>query len=200
MLSYRVVRITLTKIPNDINQRLIAIGSSFKNRFNNPNIFICGLLPRDECFSINRVIIDEINDLLSFKCSVNNFHFIDQSNRWTLNIGTLDFLLFYSDGLHLVKIGNPELGKFIFKAIDSIIIGSKISSHYKNAMCSTDFNLNLEDFPTLPSIVPVRNFVSLSKSIIKVVSTSSICPGKLIFDSNVPPSKPVSATIIFTIF
>ena len=35
--------------------------------------------------------IDEINDLLSFKSSVNNFHFIDQSYRWTLNNGTLDF-------------------------------------------------------------------------------------------------------------
>ena len=132
MLSYCVVEITLTKIPpHDIVQGLIAIGSSFKNRFNNPNIFICGLLPRDECFSVKRVIIDEINDLLSFKCSVNNFHFIDQSNRWTLNNGTLDFSLFYSDGLHLVEKGNLELGKSILKAIDSIIIGSKIPSCYK---------------------------------------------------------------------
>ena len=98
---------------------MIAIGSSFKNRFNNPNIFICGLLPRNECFSINKVITDEINDLLSFKCSVNNFHFIDQSNRWTLNNDTL----IYSDGLHLVKKGNLELGKCILKAIDFIIIG-----------------------------------------------------------------------------
>ena len=50
--------------PHDTAQGLIVIGSSFKNRFNNPNVFICGLLPRDECFSINRVIIDEINDIL----------------------------------------------------------------------------------------------------------------------------------------
>ena len=132
MLSYCVVRITLTKIPpNDIVQGLIATDSSFKSRFNNPNIFICGSLPCDECFSINRVIIDEINDPLSFKCSVNNFHFIDQSNRQTLNNGTLDFSLFYSDGLHLVEKSNLELGKSILKAIDSIIIGSKIPSCYK---------------------------------------------------------------------
>ena len=89
--------------PYDIVQGLIAIGSSFKNRCNNPNIFICGLLPRDEYVSINRVIIDEINDLLSFKCSVNNFHFIDQSKGWTLDNSTLDFSLFYSDGLNLVQ-------------------------------------------------------------------------------------------------
>ena len=97
----------------------------------------------------------------------------------------MDFSLFYSDGLHLVKKGNLKLGKSILKAIDSIIIGSNIPSSYKNAVCSTDFNLNLEDFPTLPSIVPVRNSVSFSKSIIKVVSTSSVRPGKLICDSNV---------------
>ena len=95
--------------PHDVAQELIAIGSSFKNSLNNPNTFICGLTPRDECFSINRVIIDEINDLFSFKCSVNNFHFIDQNNSWTLNNGTLDFSLFYSYGLHLVEKGNLDL-------------------------------------------------------------------------------------------
>ena len=177
---------------------MITIGSSFKNKFNNPNIFICGLLPCDECFSINRVIIGEINNLLSFKCSVNRFKFIDQSNRWTLNNDTLDFLLIYSDDLHLVEKGNLELGKSILKAIDSIIIGSKILNWYKNAVCSMDFNLNLEDFPKLPSIVPVHNSVSFSKSIIKVASISSVCPGKFICDSNVHPSKSVSASFVCT--
>ena len=137
MLSYCVVRITLTKIPPfDIVQGLIAIGSSFKNRFNNPNIFICRLLPRDEYvsinISINRVIIDEINNLLSFKCSVNNFNFIDQSNGWILDNGTLDFSLFYSDGLHLVQKDNLKLGKSILKAIASTITDSRIPSRYKN--------------------------------------------------------------------
>ena len=117
--------------PYDIVQGLIAIGSSFKNRFNNPNIFICGLLPRDEYVSINRVIIDEINGLLSFKCSVNNFHFIDPSNRWTSDNGALDFSLFYSDDLHLVQKGNLEYGKSILKAIDSTITDSRIQSRYK---------------------------------------------------------------------
>ena len=39
--------------PHDIVQGLIPIDSSFKNRVNNPNIFICGLLSRDECCFIN---------------------------------------------------------------------------------------------------------------------------------------------------
>ena len=178
----------------DIAQGLIAIGSSFKNRCNNPNIFICGLLPRDEYVSVNSVIIDEINDLLSFKCSVNNFHFIDQSKGWTLDNGTLDFSLFYLDGLRLVQKGNLKLGKSILKAIDATIIGSRIPSRYKNAVCSTDFKLNLEDFPTLPRTVPVRNPISFNKSMFKVVSTNSVRPRKPICDSNVPASKPVSAS------
>ena len=102
----------------------------------------------------------------------------------------MDFSLFYSDSLRLVEKGNLELGK----AIDSTIAGSRIPNRYKNAVCSTDFNLNLEDFSTLPGIVPVRNSISFSKSIFKVVSTSSVSPGKRICDSNVPPSKPVSAS------
>ena len=82
------------------------------------------------------------------------------------------------------------------KAIDSTITGSKIPNHYKNAVCSRNFSLNLEDLPTLPCIVPICNSFSFSKSIIKVVSTSSVRPGKLICDSNVPPSRPVNASFV----
>ena len=39
--------------PYDIAQGLIATGSVFQNQSSNPIIFICGLLPRDESFSIN---------------------------------------------------------------------------------------------------------------------------------------------------
>ena len=150
----------------------------FRIRFNNPNTSVSGFLPRDECFSFNRVIVDEINELPLFKCSVNNFHLKDQSNGWTLNNGTLDFSLFHSDDLHLVEKGNLEFGLSILKAIDSTIAGSRISNRHKNAVCSTDFNLNLKDFFTLPRIVPVRNSVSFSIFIIKVESSSSVCPGK----------------------
>ena len=124
----------------------------------------------------------------------NYFHFIDQSKGWTLDNDTLDFSLLYSDGLHLIKKGNLKLGKSILKAIDSTITGSKIPSRYKNTVCSTDFNLNLENFPTLSRTVPVCDPVSFNKSMFKVVSTSSVRPGKPICDSNVAPSKPVSAS------
>ena len=43
--------------PYDIAQGLIVIGLVFKNQSNNPYIFICGILPRDESFSINRLLM-----------------------------------------------------------------------------------------------------------------------------------------------
>ena len=100
--------------------------------------------PRDESFSINRLIINEVNDLLKSKCLVKSSHFINQNNGWTLKNGALDFSLFYSDGLHLLEEGNPKLGKSILKAIDS-----NSNAHlYKNSVC---FKLNESDFPLLPS-------------------------------------------------
>ena len=130
--------------PYDIAQGLIATGSVFQNQSSNPNIFICGLLPCDESFSINRLIINEVNDLLKYKCFVKSFHFINLNNGWTLNNGTLDFLLFYSDALHLVEKGNLKLGKSILKAIDS----NSNANPYKNTVC---FNLNECGFLPLPS-------------------------------------------------
>ena len=104
----------------DITQGLIAIGSVFKNQSNNHNIFICGLVPCNESVLINRLIINEVNDLLKSKCLVKSFHFTNQNNGWTLdNNGTLGFSLFYSDALHLVEKGNFKLDKSILKAIDS---------------------------------------------------------------------------------
>ena len=140
--------------PYDIAQGLIAIGSVFKNQSSNPNIFICGLLPRDESFSINRLIINEVNDLLKSKCLVKSFHFINQNNGWTLNNGKLEFSLFYSDALHLVEKGNLKLGKSILKAIDS----NSNANPYKNAVC---FNLNECDLPPLHPQQPDLNLFIL---------------------------------------
>ena len=75
--------------------------------------------PCDGSCSINRLIVNEVNDLLESKCLVKSFHFINQNNGCTLNNGALDFSLFFSDGLHLVEKGNLKLGKSILKVIDS---------------------------------------------------------------------------------
>ena len=122
---------------------MITIGSVFKNQSSNPNIFIYGILSRDESFSFSRLIINKVNDLLKSKCSVKNFDFINQGNGWTLNNGALAFSLFYSDSLHLVEKDNLKLGKSILKAIDS----NSNTNPYKKAVC---FNLNECHFSPLP--------------------------------------------------
>ena len=58
---------------HDIVEGLIAISSVFKNNSSNSNIFICGIFPRNKSFSINRLIIDEVNNLLKSKYSVKTF-------------------------------------------------------------------------------------------------------------------------------
>ena len=130
--------------PYDITQGLIVIGSVFKNRSSNPSLFICGIVPRNESFSINRLIINEVNNLLKSKCLVKSFHFVNQNNGWRLKNSALDFSLFYSDGLYLVEKCNLKLGKSILKVTDS----NSNANPYKNAV---RFNLNECDFPPLPS-------------------------------------------------
>ena len=46
-----------TDSPYDIAQCLIDIGVCFRNRSSKIKIFISGILPRDECFSVNRMLI-----------------------------------------------------------------------------------------------------------------------------------------------
>ena len=71
----------IVKIPlYDVAQGLIAIGSVLKNHSSNPNILISGKRPRDESFLVNRLVIDEVNNRLKFKCSVKSFHFLNQIN------------------------------------------------------------------------------------------------------------------------
>ena len=85
----------VTTIYNRILQRIfvdgiIEIGYCFKRWYHHINIFICELLPRDECTSINRVYVIETNNILKVKCSLNKFFFIDQDTYWTQPNGCLN--------------------------------------------------------------------------------------------------------------
>ena len=81
MLLYSVLQNNINKDPpQDIIQGLIAIASVFKNQTSNHNIFTSGILLL--AFSVNRLIVTEANVLLKCKCSVKNFHFINESNEW----------------------------------------------------------------------------------------------------------------------
>ena len=64
--------------PYDIAQCLIDIGVCFRNRSPKVKIFVSGILPRDECYSVNRILIKEINAILKCKCTFHCFNFIEQ--------------------------------------------------------------------------------------------------------------------------
>ena len=61
------------------------------------------MVSRDECNSVNRMLIKEINTILKYKCAFHNFHFIEQEQGWTDKNDTLDPSLFCHDKLHLIK-------------------------------------------------------------------------------------------------
>ena len=65
------------------------------------NIAICGLLPRDDNRSVNKIYIIEINDYLSHKCNLNGVSF-NNPNNWTLRNGSLKASLYHFYNLHLI--------------------------------------------------------------------------------------------------
>ena len=76
--------------PFDIAEYLFEIGKYFKERSRNTEIVISGILPRDECWSVNRIIISKINDILADKCSLHGFCFIYQKFGWARENGMLN--------------------------------------------------------------------------------------------------------------
>ena len=137
--------------PGDIVDSIIEIGHCFKKPHHHINIIVCGLLPRDECTSINPVYIIETNKILKVKCSLNKFFFTDQDTYWTQPNGCLNSDMFYLDKLHLVGKGDLVLAKSICKSIEychRIITTSESNMSYKFA---TAFQLNNADFPVLSS-------------------------------------------------
>ena len=103
--------------PEDIVDGIIEIGHCFKKRHHHINIFICGLLPRDECTSTNRVYIIETNKILKVECSLNKFIFVNQDTYWTQPNGCLNSDMFYLDKLDLVEKGNLVLAKSICRSM-----------------------------------------------------------------------------------
>ena len=69
--------------PCDIVDGIIKIASIFEKMYPKSSIYISGLLPRDESWSVNRVTIDEINKSLQYQCIREGFIYTDQSIGWT---------------------------------------------------------------------------------------------------------------------
>ena len=55
--------------PEDTADGIIEIGSTFRRLYTNVNVvFICGIIPRDCYWSINRVYIKDLNKISKLKC------------------------------------------------------------------------------------------------------------------------------------
>ena len=95
--------------PYDIAHFLRDIGVYFQNRRPKVKIIISGILSRDECYSVNRILIKQIYTISKCKCTFHRFNFVEQEKSWTHNNGTLDPSLFYKDNLHLIQKGNQAI-------------------------------------------------------------------------------------------
>ena len=108
-----------TDSPRDIADCIVDVGIIFWRKSNTLNIIICGLIPRDECWSVNRLLINKVNDILKYECHKNGFVFIVQDHEWTLPNGSFDCSLFYKDSLNLVEQGNFKLAKSVVSTLTS---------------------------------------------------------------------------------
>ena len=111
-----------TDPPMDIPDCIVNIGFCLCEKSSNISVFICGLIPRDESWSVNRVLIKDTNGILKYLCLKHDFSFIDQSNGWTSNgwtftNGDLNPSLFFGDSLHLIEQENFKLAKLIINSI-----------------------------------------------------------------------------------
>ena len=57
-----------TDSPRDIADIIVDVGTIFQRKSNMMNIII---MPRDECWSVNRLLINKVNDILKCDCDRN---------------------------------------------------------------------------------------------------------------------------------
>ena len=81
--------------PEDIANGIVEIVQTFQSNYNSINIAIGGILPRDSSWSINRVLINEVNQILKAKCSKSFFIYISYDSCWTFANGLLNPDLFF---------------------------------------------------------------------------------------------------------
>ena len=204
----------------DIVDGILEVALTLRRKYHLINAAICGLIPHDDNWSINRIYINEINNDLPYKCKQNGFTFIDKKD-WTLQDGSLKPNLFYVDKLHLAEDGNAKLAESIVNAINTNVNNYKNATTSSNLLSNTkEFHFNQEDFPPLfvrnavcnpvrPVVKWCSNTLVTSKSVnchnvrlnkpvgscnvrtIKPVCSRNVRPSKLANTSNVNYSKPI---------
>ena len=95
---------------------ILKIARSFKTNYSCVNVIICSILPCDDSWSVNRVSIKKVNQILKLKCYESSYTFVSYDGGWTLANGSLNTN--YSDRLYLVEKGNLKLAESIFNSIE----------------------------------------------------------------------------------
>ena len=76
----------LQESPEHIADSIIEIAETFQSSYNSINNPIGGILPSDTSWSINRVLIEEVNGILKAKYSNSFFIYIGYDSCWTFFI------------------------------------------------------------------------------------------------------------------
>ena len=61
--------------PKDIADGILEIARSFEINYSCVNVIICGILPRDNSWSVNRVSIKKVNQIQKLKCYKSSYTF-----------------------------------------------------------------------------------------------------------------------------
>ena len=89
--------------------------------------------PRDECWLVNRLLVNKVSELLKYECHKNGFIFIVEDDGWAFTNGSDDGLHFCKDSIHFVEQGNIKLAESILPTLTSR--NNQINFSPKN--CST---------------------------------------------------------------
>ena len=125
---------TKTHYSCDFADCIVDVGTIFRRKSNTVNIIICGLIPRDECWWVNRLLMNKVNEILKYKCHKNVFAFIVQDYGWTLPNGSLGCSLFYKDILHLFEQWNVKLAKSMVSTLTARSYQINLSSKNRNLL------------------------------------------------------------------
>ena len=122
----------------DIKDEIVKTGLSLRRIYHSIAIFVGGLIPCNNNWSINKVYIDEINNFLCYKSKLNGINFINHT-EWTLQDGSLKPNLFYANKLHLIEEENPKLAGSIYTpSILMPVISMKLYQSLENCLLATE--------------------------------------------------------------
>ena len=71
--------------PRNTVDGILEVPRSFKTNYSCANVVIYGILPRDDSFSVNRVSIKKVNQILKLKCYESSYTFVVYDSGWTLS-------------------------------------------------------------------------------------------------------------------